>query len=174
VRASGVVADDRIARGATRACRIVERGARVNRNAIVEVVNAIVAGELPEIARDRNAICYRAALIDRSGASRTVIVKAPRPGPQRTNADATFAGEASVLARLPAAAIAGAPELLAREMAAAARRTRRIVWLNPMAGWDGYSPAAAGMRAALPHIELFAPAHNLRSLEALEPYLARI
>lgn len=115
MRASAVVADDRIARGASRACRIVDRGiARVNRDAIVEVVRAIVAGELPEIARDRNAICYRAALVERSGASRIVIVKAPRPGPQRTNADATFAGEASVLARLPAAAISGVPELLAR------------------------------------------------------------
>jgi uncharacterized protein with von Willebrand factor type A (vWA) domain len=30
------------------------------------------------------------------------------------------------------------------------------------------------MQAALPYLELFAPAHNLRSLEALEPYLARI
>ncbi len=83
-------------------------------------------------------------------------------------------GSRSVLIVLSDGYDTGAPELLAREMAAAARRTRRIVWLNPMAGWDGYSPAAAGMRAALPHIELFAPAHNLRSLEALEPYLARI
>jgi uncharacterized protein with von Willebrand factor type A (vWA) domain len=30
------------------------------------------------------------------------------------------------------------------------------------------------MQAALPHIDLFAPAHNLESLAALEPYLARI
>ena len=33
---------------------------------------------------------------------------------------------------------------------------------------------AAGMKAALPFVDLFAPAHNLQSLEALEPYLARI
>jgi uncharacterized protein with von Willebrand factor type A (vWA) domain len=68
----------------------------------------------------------------------------------------------------------GAPDQLARELAAVAKRTKRIVWLNPMAGWEGYQPAAAGMQAALPHVDLFAPAHNLRSLEALEPYLARI
>jgi uncharacterized protein with von Willebrand factor type A (vWA) domain len=30
------------------------------------------------------------------------------------------------------------------------------------------------MRAALPYIDLFVPAHNLASLEALEPYLAKI
>lgn len=68
----------------------------------------------------------------------------------------------------------GAPELLGREMAALRRRTRRIVWLNPMIGWQGYEPTAGGMAAALPHIDLFAPAHNLKSLEALAPYLERV
>jgi uncharacterized protein with von Willebrand factor type A (vWA) domain len=68
----------------------------------------------------------------------------------------------------------GAPELLAREMAALRRRSKRIVWLNPMIGWQDYEPTAGGMRAALPYIDLFAPAHNLKSLEALEPYLAEV
>jgi uncharacterized protein with von Willebrand factor type A (vWA) domain len=43
-----------------------------------------------------------------------------------------------------------------------------------MIGWRDYAPEAAGMKAALPHVDLFAPAHNLESLQALEPYLARI
>ena len=68
----------------------------------------------------------------------------------------------------------GAPELLGREMAALRRRTRRIVWLNPMIGWQDYEPTAAGMQAALPYVDLFAPAHNLQSLEALAPYLERV
>jgi uncharacterized protein with von Willebrand factor type A (vWA) domain len=68
----------------------------------------------------------------------------------------------------------GAPELLAREMAALRRRSKRIVWLNPMIGWQDYEPTAGGMRAALPYIDLFAPAHHLKSLEALEPYLAEV
>jgi uncharacterized protein with von Willebrand factor type A (vWA) domain len=68
----------------------------------------------------------------------------------------------------------GAPEQLAREMAALRRRARRIVWLNPMLGWRGYEPVARGMSAALPHVDLFAPAHNLESLCALEPYLAAL
>ena len=67
-----------------------------------------------------------------------------------------------------------APETLAAEMARLRRRCRRIVWLNPMIGWEGYEPATAGMKAALPHVDLFAPAHNLESLAALEPYLARL
>jgi uncharacterized protein with von Willebrand factor type A (vWA) domain len=68
----------------------------------------------------------------------------------------------------------GEPERLAAEMARLRRRCRRIIWLNPLIGWHGFSPEARGMQAALPHVDLFAPAHNLESLAALEPYLARI
>jgi uncharacterized protein len=66
----------------------------------------------------------------------------------------------------------GPPEQLAREMAALRRQARRIIWLNPMLGWRGYEPVARGMAAALPYVDLFAPAHNLESLCALEPSLA--
>jgi len=68
----------------------------------------------------------------------------------------------------------GPPAALAGEMRQLARRCRRIVWLNPMLGWEGYQPIAQGMQAALPYLDLFAPAHNLQSLAALEPYLARL
>ena len=66
----------------------------------------------------------------------------------------------------------GQPEQLAGELAALGRRARRVVWLNPMLGWEGYQPVARGMAAALPYLDLFAPAHNLESLAVLEPYLA--
>jgi uncharacterized protein len=68
----------------------------------------------------------------------------------------------------------GPPEQLAAELAALRRRARRVVWLNPVLGREGYQPAARGMAAALPHLDLFAPAHNLESLAALEPYLAAL
>ena len=67
----------------------------------------------------------------------------------------------------------GEPAVLGNAMAALARRARRIVWLNPLLGWQGYQPVAGGMSAALPHVDLFAPAHNLQSLAALAPHLAR-
>jgi uncharacterized protein with von Willebrand factor type A (vWA) domain len=68
----------------------------------------------------------------------------------------------------------GEPGELGAEIAALARRSRRIVWLNPLIGWEGYEPTARGMAEALPYIDLFAPAHTLESLAALEPYLARL
>jgi len=68
----------------------------------------------------------------------------------------------------------GEPERLGEEMRRLRRRCRRIIWLNPLIGWQDYSPQARGMQAALPYIDLFAPAHNLASLAALEPHLARI
>ncbi|MDP3692344.1 VWA domain-containing protein [Bradyrhizobium sp.] len=68
----------------------------------------------------------------------------------------------------------GDAALLGREMAALARRCRRIVWLNPMLAWPGYAPEAAGIKAALPHVDLYAPANTLQSLAALEPYLAKL
>jgi uncharacterized protein len=66
----------------------------------------------------------------------------------------------------------GPPEDLGAALAGIKRRTRRLVWLNPLLGRPGYEPLAGGMQAALPHVDLFAPAHNLDSLMALESALA--
>ncbi|WP_374371753.1 VWA domain-containing protein [Dongia sp.] len=69
---------------------------------------------------------------------------------------------------------AGAPDLLTAELATLKRRCRRLVWLNPLLGSPDYRPEARGMRAALPFIDLLASAHNLDSLAALAPKLARL
>jgi uncharacterized protein with von Willebrand factor type A (vWA) domain len=68
----------------------------------------------------------------------------------------------------------GEPGQLGEEMRRLRRRCRKIIWLNPLIGWRDYTPQARGMQAALPYVDLFAPAHNLESLAALEPYLAKI
>ena len=81
---------------------------------LAEAIGAIRSGGAPEVARDRNAVCHRVALTTLDASVVPAIVKRPRLGPQRTNADATFAWEAAVLARLPAAGIAAAPALIAR------------------------------------------------------------
>lgn len=54
------------------------------------------------------------------------------------------------------------------------KRGCRIIWLNPLKGWRDYAPVAAGMAAALPHLDLFAPANTLDDLAALEPELTRL
>lgn len=68
----------------------------------------------------------------------------------------------------------GEPALLGKEMQRLQSRARRVVWLNPLLGRLGYEPTATGMTAALPWVNLFAPAHNLESLLALEPELVRL
>ena len=65
----------------------------------------------------------------------------------------------------------GAPEMLAAELKAIRLRVRKVIWLNPLLGLAEYEPLTRAMRAALPHIDVFAPAHNLQSLLALEKHL---
>ena len=62
-------------------------------------------------------------------------------------------------------------ELLADSMHALQRRSRCLIWLNPLLGSADYKPTTRGMAAALPHIDLFAPVHNLQSLKDLVRYL---
>lgn len=63
----------------------------------------------------------------------------------------------------------GEPAVLAQAMARLRRRARRIVWLNPLASQAGYAPVSPGMQAAMPYLDLFAPAANLASLQATMP-----
>ena len=65
----------------------------------------------------------------------------------------------------------GEPERLARALSQLQRRAGRVIWLNPLLGSSAYEPLTRGMQAALPHIDVFAPAHDLASLRALEPQL---
>lgn len=65
----------------------------------------------------------------------------------------------------------GEPEMLARELSAIQRRSRQVVWLNPLLGMEDYQPLTRGMAAAMPFVDVFAPLHNLESLLALEHLL---
>ena len=65
----------------------------------------------------------------------------------------------------------GEPDLLAAQLRAVKRRVQKILWLNPLLGLKEYQPITRGMAAALPYVDVFAPAHNLESLLALERYL---
>lgn len=65
------------------------------------------------------------------------------------------------------------PSVLARELEFIRRRVRQVIWLNPLKGRQGYEPLAAGMAAALPHVDQFLAANSLESLERLSRILAR-
>jgi len=58
----------------------------------------------------------------------------------------------------------GDPTHLAREMRRLARSVHRVIWLNPLAGHDGFSPEARGMAAALPHVDDLLAAGTARNL----------
>lgn len=51
------------------------------------------------------------------------------------------------------------------------KRSKKIIWLNPLKGMTGYEPRTKGMMAALPVIDTFLSAHNLDSLLELENIL---
>ena len=62
--------------------------------------------------------------------------------------------------------------LLERSMRELRERAGKIIWLNPLLGDARYRPECAGMRAALPFVDHFGPAHNLASLQGLLRVLA--
>ena len=66
----------------------------------------------------------------------------------------------------------GSPAVLAGAMRDIRAKARKVIWLNPLLGDPRYRPEARGMKAALPFVEHFVPAHNLESLERLLPLLA--
>jgi uncharacterized protein with von Willebrand factor type A (vWA) domain len=61
----------------------------------------------------------------------------------------------------------GEPDVLRTEMERLSRLAHSIVWLNPLKEDPAYEPLARGMRAALPHVDVFVSGHNLASLEAV-------
>jgi len=67
----------------------------------------------------------------------------------------------------------GEPDALVAELQILKQRSKKLIWLNPLLGLAQYEPVTRGMRAALPYIDVFAPAHNLQSLLELERHLER-
>lgn len=61
---------------------------------------------------------------------------------------------------------------LAAEMARLHRNCTKLIWLNPLLRWSGFTPRAASIAAMLPHVDIFRTAHNLQSLEDLAGLLA--
>ena len=65
----------------------------------------------------------------------------------------------------------GDPALVAAQMERLARVAHRVVWVNPLKASRDYAPLAAGMAAALPHVDDFVEGHSFSSLEDLASLL---
>ena len=66
------------------------------------------------------------------------------------------------------------PQVISKALKKLQNRGCRVIWMNPLKGWRNYAPVTAGMKAALPHLDLFATANTLSDLAALEGELRRI
>jgi len=58
----------------------------------------------------------------------------------------------------------GDPQLVGREMARLRRLAHRVVWVNPRVAAAGFSVAAGGMVAALPHCDALVSGHSFDAL----------
>lgn len=61
----------------------------------------------------------------------------------------------------------GDVDLLQSSMKSIHRKVSKVIWLNPLASNKEYEPEVAGLKAAMPYIDLLAPAHNISSLSRL-------
>lgn len=57
-----------------------------------------------------------------------------------------------------------AGEGLSEEMERLSKSSRALIWLNPLLRYEKFEARPAGVRAMLPHVDLFLPVHNLNSL----------
>ena len=62
-------------------------------------------------------------------------------------------------------------DLIKKSMEFIYAKSKKVIWLNPLAGFEDYKPDVSGMKAAMPFIDVFAPVHNAESLKRLEKWL---
>ncbi|THU36008.1 VWA domain-containing protein [Niastella caeni] len=65
----------------------------------------------------------------------------------------------------------GNVDMLKQSMHCIHYKSRKVIWLNPLAGYANYRPEVAGMKAAMPYIDVFAPVYNMESLRRLTKWI---
>jgi uncharacterized protein with von Willebrand factor type A (vWA) domain len=68
----------------------------------------------------------------------------------------------------------GEPAELQAQVERLQRSCHRLIWLTPLLGTADYQPLTRGLVAALPYVDDFLPARNLRNLEDLAAHLNRL
>ncbi|HBC53524.1 MAG TPA: VWA domain-containing protein [Alphaproteobacteria bacterium] len=64
-------------------------------------------------------------------------------------------------------------ENIATEIDRLHRSCSRLIWLNPLLRYAEFAPRSTGIKAILPHVDEFRPAHNIDSLSALAAAMTR-
>ncbi|NAS30437.1 VWA domain-containing protein [Flavobacteriaceae bacterium R38] len=67
----------------------------------------------------------------------------------------------------------GEPEVIESAMKTLYKKSKKVIWLNPLAGNENFSPDALGMKTALPYIDILTSAHNLESLKKVMQQLQK-
>jgi uncharacterized protein with von Willebrand factor type A (vWA) domain len=142
-------------------------------NAFARVETFVFSTALTRVTRDLTGHSYRAAVAQLSG---TVLgwSGGTRIGASLAALNASWSrlvDRRTVVVILSDGWDTGDPQQLADELQTLARHSGRVVWLNPLLGSPSYEPLTRGMQAALRHVDVFAPAHNLASLRALGRHL---
>jgi len=65
----------------------------------------------------------------------------------------------------------GDSALLKTSMREIHKRSKKVIWLNPLAGSPNFSPEVIGLQTALPYIDVMESAHNLESLKRAMKHL---
>lgn len=81
-------------------------------------------------------------------------------------------GQGAVVLLISDGLDSGAADGLAAEMERLKLACRRLIWLNPLLRYQQFEAKPAGIRAMLPHVDLFLPVHNLASLAQLGKVLS--
>jgi len=61
----------------------------------------------------------------------------------------------------------GDSELLTSSMKYLHKKSNKVIWINPLAGQENFSPSTKAMEVSLPYIDQLCSAHNIESLRGL-------
>jgi len=86
----------------------------------------------------------------------------------------TLVGRRTVVLLITDGLDTGTPTALAQEMAWLRRHSHRVLWLNPLLRFDGYTPAARGAAVLHAHAHAMLAVHNLHHLRQLAMSFARL
>ncbi|OQP66115.1 vWA domain-containing protein [Niastella populi] len=62
-------------------------------------------------------------------------------------------------------------DLLKQSMRQIHTKAKKVIWLNPLAGYTAWRPEVAGMKAAMPFVDVFAGVYNIDSLRKLSKWI---